>query len=584
MQPTLRTMRSRFTISMALLCATTFCKPISAQTLPHHGTAGSSSVLWWITQTGLGGAGEYQINNASNGSPALLAATNGSGPAIKATAGSGLAGDFSGKVSMTGFQLSTAPTAGYVLTSDASGNGAWKAAPKGTTYKAGAGLSLSSNVFSVASGGVVSSMLAAGAVTTAALANGAVTPSKLSWPFQENGSSSGALLFIANTGGGTGIYGQSSSSSGVAGSSTSGYGVYGQSNTNDGGHFVSTSFSGVAGISTSGDGVYGQSSSSSGVAGVSTSGYGAYGQSNTNEGGHFVSTSLSGVVGISTSGYGMYGYSTSGYGVYGESNTNDGADFFADNSGFGVYGQSNTNDGGHFVSKSLSGVAGFSTSGYGMYGESSSNDGGDFYADNNGYGVYGQSSSNSGVAGISTSGYGVYGYSTNNKAGYFDGNIQVTGSISAGAKDFKIDHPLDPANKYLVHSCIESADMKNLYDGVITTDANGDAVVTLPDWFEALNTDFRYQLTVIGQFAQAIVATKIHHSAFTIKTDKPNVEVSWQVTGIRQDAYAKAHPLEVEQDKPGDRKGKFLHPKELGYSDNMGEDYEYRQKSLHQHP
>ena len=56
-----------------------------------------------------------------------------------------------------------------------------------------------------------------------------------------------------------------------------------------------------------------------------------------------------------------------------------------------------------------------------------------------------------------------------------------------------IDHPLDPANKYLYHSFVESPDMKNIYDGVITTDANGDATVVMPDYFEALNKDFRYQ-------------------------------------------------------------------------------------------
>lgn len=77
--------------------------------------------------------------------------------------------------------------------------------------------------------------------------------------------------------------------------------------------------------------------------------------------------------------------------------------------------------------------------------------------------------------------------------------------------------------------------MLNIYNGNITTDANGDATVVLPAYFEALNRDFRYQLTVIGQFAQAIVQDEIQANHFTIKTDKPGVKVSWQVTGIRQD-------------------------------------------------
>src|ERR1700686_1697084 len=102
--------------------------------------------------------------------------------------------------------------------------------------------------------------------------------------------------------------------------------------------------------------------------------------------------------------------------------------------------------------------------------------------------------------------------------------------------------------------------MMNIYNGNVTTDAKGSAVVQLPEWFEALNRDFRYQLTVIGQFAQAIVASKVANHNFGIKTDKPNVEVSWQVTGLRQDAYTKAHPLVVEEEKPAAERGHYLHP------------------------
>jgi hypothetical protein len=85
-------------------------------------------------------------------------------------------------------------------------------------------------------------------------------------------------------------------------------------------------------------------------------------------------------------------------------------------------------------------------------------------------------------------------------------------------------------------------------------------VVTLPEWFETLNRDFRYQLTVMGQFAQAIVASKVANHQLTIKTDKPNVEVSWQVTGIRQDAWANAHRIPVEVAKAQADRGLYLHP------------------------
>jgi hypothetical protein len=151
-----------------------------------------------------------------------------------------------------------------------------------------------------------------------------------------------------------------------------------------------------------------------------------------------------------------------------------------------------------------------------------------------------------------------------------NGNLTVTGSVSKGSGSFKIDHPLDPANKYLSHSFVESPDMMNIYNGNVVTDDKGEAEVVLPDYLEALNRDFRYQLTVIGQFAQAIVGTKIKNHRFTIRTDKPGVEVSWQVTGIRQDAYANAHRIPVEEDKPAVERGYYLHPELYGAPKEKG--------------
>jgi|HubBroStandDraft_1064217.scaffolds.fasta_scaffold00246_4 hypothetical protein len=144
------------------------------------------------------------------------------------------------------------------------------------------------------------------------------------------------------------------------------------------------------------------------------------------------------------------------------------------------------------------------------------------------------------------------------------GDVHVYGTLSKASGSFKIDHPLDPADKYLYHSFVESPDMKNIYDGNITTNSHGVAEVLLPDYFEALNRDFRYQLTVIGQFAQAIVLRKIGNNRFTIKTSKPGVEVSWQVTGIRHDAYADAHRIQVEVEKPPQEQGRYLHPELFG--------------------
>jgi hypothetical protein len=143
------------------------------------------------------------------------------------------------------------------------------------------------------------------------------------------------------------------------------------------------------------------------------------------------------------------------------------------------------------------------------------------------------------------------------------GNLHVNGNLSKLGGNFKIDHPLDPYNKYLYHSFVESPDMMNIYNGNVTTNEQGEAIVVMPEYFEALNREFRYQLTVIGEFAQAIVLKEMADGRFTIKTDKPNVKVSWQVTGVRQDAFAAENRVVVEVDKEDDVKGTLLYqPKE----------------------
>ncbi|MCB0535645.1 MAG: hypothetical protein KDD14_25800, partial [Saprospiraceae bacterium] len=168
----------------------------------------------------------------------------------------------------------------------------------------------------------------------------------------------------------------------------------------------------------------------------------------------------------------------------------------------------------------------------------------------------------------------LYAESTNPQiwAGYFYGSVKMTGNlqvendlfvsggVSGNVKTFLIDHPLDPANKFLVHTSVESPDMKNIYDGVVQTGPDGLATVQLPSYFDALNMDFRYQLTVIGQFAQAIIYEKIENNRFVIRTDKPDVEVSWQVTGIRKDPWAEANRTVVEPEKSPGEKGLYVNP------------------------
>jgi len=140
------------------------------------------------------------------------------------------------------------------------------------------------------------------------------------------------------------------------------------------------------------------------------------------------------------------------------------------------------------------------------------------------------------------------------------GNLQVTGTLTKGSGTFMIDHPLDPENKLLYHSFIESPDMKNMYDGVVVLDSNGQATVTLPSYFEALNKDHRYQLTCIGGFAPVFIAKEVSGNQFEIAGGSPGLKVSWTVTGIRQDPYANTYRIKPEVMKDKDERGKYLYP------------------------
>lgn len=230
-------------------------------------------------------------------------------------------------------------------------------------------------------------------------------------------------------------------------------------------------------------------------------------------------------------------------------------------SGYGVSGASATGDGVHGVANATgkAGVLGVTTAakGYGVYGRNKS-------SDNYGYlGVAG-----AGVYGVGVgAGNAVSGRATGSGlAGSFTGNVAISGKLSKGSGSFLIDHPLDPANKYLSHSFVESPDMMNIYNGNAVLNANGEAWVVLPEWFEALNHEFRYQLTPIGGFAPLYIAKEIQTNTFKIAGGTPNMTVSWQVTGVRQDAFATANPIQVEEWKTEADQGYYLHPEAYGLS------------------
>lgn len=239
-------------------------------------------------------------------------------------------------------------------------------------------------------------------------------------------------------------------------------------------------------------------------------------------------------------GTGVRGTSADGTGVAGVSNTNQ-----------GVIGQSYTGNGVRGL------VLHDNTSVAGVLGEAMGR---------NGNGVIGQAHNGS-LA------YGIWGRSTSGYAGYFQGKVTIIGTLFKSDGGFLIDHPLDPENRYLVHSFVESDERLNVYSGTVVTDPDGVAVVELPEYFEALNEDFRYQLTVIGTFAQAVVTEEVRENRFTIATDHPEVKVSWQVSGVRRDAFARANPLVADEEKPEEERGTFLHPEAWGKPAEAGRDF-----------
>ena len=213
------------------------------------------------------------------------------------------------------------------------------------------------------------------------------------------------------------------------------------------------------------------------------------------------------------------------------------------NAGFGAGGQT-------------AGIRGINDEGHGVQGQSNSH-----------VGVEGTSQTGTALFAESQSGVGVWGVSDNGPfAGFFQGDVRVTGTLSKGGGGFTIDHPQDPENRYLHHSFVESSERKNIYNGVAVLDDNGEAAVVLPGWFEELNRDFCYQLTPLGQPAPDLhIAHEVSGGRFAIAGGVAGQRVCWQVTGVRDDAWARSHELTVEEDKAADDQGRFMHPELHGY-------------------
>ncbi|PJN25515.1 hypothetical protein CG736_14030 [Kitasatospora sp. CB02891] len=364
---------------------------------------------------------------------------------------------------------------------------------------------------------------------------------------------------------GVGVAGHGAGASpGVSGQADAGPGVSGQADAGPGVLGTGTGAPGVQGISTGNPGVAGSSPPGPGVSGISTDGPGVFGDSGHGSGVLGMSALGIGVEGTADPGPAVSGSSPSGVGVFGTSvsGTAVGA---TSTSGPALTATTGTGTGASIYSSEGIAVSAFCGHPEPDTGESI----GFIDLPNNGPAVRGHSWFGAGVQGVSESGAGVDAWgSTGLTAGGrtlgadISNNLRVNGVIvSAGSARFVIDHPLDPAGNTLTHAFVASPEQKNVYDGVATLDDTGAATVTLPDWFDALNQDFRYQLTPIGAPAPGLhVDAEISGNSFSVAGGTPGGKVSWQVTGIRLDKWARANPVTPVTAKPADQRGRFLHP------------------------
>lgn len=403
--------------------------------------------------------------------------------------------------------------------------------------------------------------------------------------YAQNNSTTGTGVFgwvSATTGATTGVYGQSAGASGS--------GVQGAATASTG-----TTF-GVQGSSASsaGTGVFGWATSIVGSA------YGGHFRANSGTGAGVFGEAIAatgpsiGVLGqaVSSTGAAVLGQATS------TSGANYGGKFTtASPGGLALYAESTSTTNGAITARLISNATGASRALYATATATTANadaivadtaspygtavTGQAFATTGLNVGVSGSSEGNSGigVSGATLSstgtGYGVFGSAASGAAwGVFSqGRLAASGS-----KAFRIDHPSDPENKYLLHYCEEGPEVMNFYSGKVTLDSAGRAVVSLPDYFASINTDPRYTLTPVGapmpmlhiaeEISDADLAAgaaanpgdPIPRCFFVIAGGVPRAKVSWRIDAVRNDRWLRRYGAPVETDKPASERGTYEHP------------------------
>jgi hypothetical protein len=555
-------------LTLLLGSGTTFAQ----LTLPYSGSGASSSTLFQITQNGTGRVAAFFLNNSSATQPALFVQTSAPGPTIlgKSVATSGFT--YGARFEATGplargvlgYALSTTGESYgvYGLSDSVSGTGVfgWTRATTGTTYGGYFQSSSSSGT------GVYGEALAA------------------------SGSTYG-VYGKSRSPTGVGVYGYASATTGTTyggkfrTDSPDGYGVLSEgrlrvdhNSTTDNAtlrlHELEADFARLEFTNTNTErkwhiaGLVGTAVAddrlifwNSGVGDIlSIRGDGTVVATNPSTADYTVA--LHGIISSTSPGAWSVavrgqnnGTAVHGIGVWGSQN----------GSGYGVYATSVSGVGVYALASATSGVN------YGVYGRSDST---------SGIGVLGWAAAISGAAwgveGVTSSpdssAYGVYGVEPSGGAGHA---VFANGTLAAtGTKSFQIDHPLHPETHYLNHFCTEGPEPYNVYRGTVVLDANGEAWVQLPDYFEALNRDPSYHLTAIGApMPNLHVAVEIQGNRFKIAGGVPGKKVSWEVKAIRNDLWVQRYGYQTEQEKEDAIKGKYLNPELYGQPKELGIHY-----------
>ncbi len=285
----------------------------------------------------------------------------------------------------------------------------------------------------------------------------------------------------------------------------------------------------------------------------------------------------------SNAGIGVFGAATAvtgdAYGGYFLSESDFGYGLYA-----GVSSPAGPTVGGQFVTDSDqgTGVLAWATAEvgetYAIVGSAASPFGTGVYGDSLGTGVYGAAYGDSPF-------FGVFGW-VPQQIGY---GVYAQGRLGAsGTKSFRIDHPDEPTEKYLLHYSTESPEVLNFYRGTVVLDDAGEASVEMPAYFARINASPSYQLTAVGSpmpnlhvsreideiallmGAEAEPGSPVSACSFRIAGGSPGGKVSWRVEAVRNDRWVRTGGAPVEVAKEPGEIGTYQNPELYGLPVEMG--------------